>query len=161
MSKILYAGSFDPITKGHMDLIEQAEILFDEIYVAVMQNPTKKNSFFSIDERVKLIEATYKDDPKIKVITGNGATIKLAEEYGCQAILRGIRGVTDFDYEIQLATINRGISHDKVNTICMFPSPTNQYTSSTVVKEIFSLGEDLSSYVTPSVEKAMSKKYPR
>lgn len=160
MKKVLYPGSFDPITKGHMNVIDQATNLFDEVVVAVMQNASKKNPFFTIDERLALISEIYKDNEHVKVITGEGAAVKLAEQEDCVAMIRGLRGVTDFDYEIQLSTINRNISHNKVNTVCLFPEPDYQYISSSVVKEVFSLEEDISPYVHKSVEKAMVKKYP-
>lgn len=161
MKKVLYPGSFDPITKGHMNLIDQATNLFDEVIVAVMSNSAKTNSFFTIPERLALIEELYKDNDHVKVITGTGASVKLAQAEECAAIIRGLRGVTDFDYEIQLSTINRNLSNNIVNTVCLFPESDYQYISSSVVREVFSLNEDVSPYVHPTVEKAMQKKYPR
>lgn len=161
MKKVLYTGSFDPITKGHMNVIDQAANLFDEVVIAVMVNSAKPNGFFTLPERIALIEEIYKDNEHVKVVTGNKASVKLAEEENCVAIIRGLRGVTDFDYEIQLSTINRNLSNNKVNTVCLFPEPEYQYISSSVVREVFSLDEDVSSYVHPTVAKAMVKKYPR
>ena len=161
MTKVLYPGSFDPITLGHMNVIGQATELFDEVVVAVMVNSAKKSSFFDLDERLALIKEIYKDNDQVRVISGTGAAVKLAQEEDCKAMIRGLRGVTDFDYEIQLSTINRKLSHNKVNTICLFAEPEYQYISSSVVKEVFSLGEPISEYVHPTVEKAMIKKYPR
>lgn len=161
MRKVLYPGSFDPITKGHMNVINQATELFDEVVVAVMYNSAKKNPFFDLDERIKLIKEIYKDNEQVSVVSGDGAAVKLAQQQGCKAMIRGLRGVTDFDYEIQLSTINRKLSNNKVNTICLFPEPEYQYISSSVVREVFSLNEPVSEYVHPIVEKAMVKKYPR
>ena len=160
MKKVLYPGSFDPITKGHMNVIKQATTLFDEVVVAVMQNSSKKNSFFTIEERVKLIKELYKDNEQVTVVTGAEAAVKLAQLHKCKAIIRGLRGVTDFDYEIQLSTINRKLSNNEVNTVCLFPEPDYQYISSSVVREVFSLNEPISDYIEPLVEKAMIKKYP-
>lgn len=161
MKRVLYPGSFDPITKGHMNVIKQATDLFDEVVVAVMFNPAKKNPFFTLEERVELIKELYQDNNQVKVISGKGATVKLAKEHNCKAIIRGLRGVTDFDYEIQLSTINRKLSHNEVGTVCLFPEPEYQYISSSVVREVFSLNEPIDDYVEPTIEKAMTKKYPR
>lgn len=161
MRKVLYPGSFDPITKGHMNVIKQATDLFDEVVVAVMYNSAKKNPFFNLEERIALIEELYKDNDQVRVVSGEGAAVKLAQTEGCKAMIRGLRGVTDFDYEIQLSTINRKLSNNEVNTVCLFPEPDYQYISSSVVKEVYSLNEPISDYVEPVVEKAMVKKYPR
>lgn len=161
MRRVLYPGSFDPITKGHMNVIKQATDLFDEVVVAVMYNSAKKNAFFDLDERLALIEELYKDNDQVRVVSGEGAAVKLAQAEGCKAMIRGLRGVTDFDYEIQLSTINRKLSNNEVNTVCLFPEPEYQYISSSVVKEVYSLHEPISDYVEPVVEKAMIKKYPR
>lgn len=95
------------------------------------------------------------------MIVGKGAAVNLAIEENCVALLRGLRGVTDFDYEIQLSMINRQISNNKINTVCLFPESNYQYISSSVVREVFSLNEDITSYVHPTVAKAMTKKYPK
>ena len=161
MRKVLYPGSFDPITKGHMNVIKQATDLFDEVVIAIMHNSAKKNPFFSLEERVELIKELYKDNDQVTVVIGEGAAVKVAQANNCKAMIRGLRGVTDFDYEIQLSTINRKLSNNEVNTICLFPEPDYQYISSSVVKEVFSLDESICDYVEPLVEKAMTKKYPR
>lgn len=98
MTKVLYTGSFDPLTKGHMNIIDQASTLFDEVYVAVLQNSKKGNGFFTIEERVALIKKIYQACENIKVITGSGAAVDIATLYECKAIVRGLRGLTDFDY---------------------------------------------------------------
>lgn len=161
MKSVLYPGSFDPITKGHENVIMQAASLFDEVIIAVMKNSSKKSPFFTFEERIKLIEDIYKDNEQIKVVSGEGASVRIAELYKCKALIRGLRGVSDFDYEIQLSTINRKLSDNKINTVCLFPSPDVQHISSSVVRELFSLDEDIDEYVGPVVKKAMQKKYPR
>lgn len=160
MKKAFYAGSFDPITKGHLNVIHQASNLFDEVVVAVMQNSSKK-PFFTLEERVELVKKTVEDLDNVQVVTGTGAAYKLAKLYECQAMIRGLRGVTDFDSEIQLATTNRKLSNRELSTICLFPDQEYQYISSSIVRELFSLDEPIDDYVEPVVEEAMVKKYKR
>ena len=111
MKKVLYTGSFDPITKGHMNIIEQALPLFDEVVIAVLQNSSKKASMFSLEERIDIIKQLYKNHKNIKVVTGTGAAVDIALSNNCQAIIRGLRNSNDFDYEIQMAKINKDISN--------------------------------------------------
>ena len=117
MMKVLYPGSFDPITKGHMNIIEQATQLFDEVIIAVLQNPIKKNSFFTLEERLEILNKLYYNNPKIKIITSTATSTDLALEYRCKTIIRGLRSIKDFEYEKQLAEINKDISDDQINTI--------------------------------------------
>ena len=157
MIRVLYPGSFDPITYGHINIIEQTCDLFDEIIVAVMHNP-RKSGMFTPDERVKLIADLYKNNPKIKVVSSDGATIDLALENNCKAIIRGLRTLTDFDYEIQMAQINKQISQNMINTISLFAEHDYENISSSMVKEILYLNKDVSRYVPSSVEQAMKDK---
>lgn len=157
MIKVLYPGSFDPITYGHINIIEQACNLFDEVVVAVMYN-SRKSGMFSTEERVKLIDELYKNNPKVKVVTDAGATIDLALKCGCNAIVRGLRTLSDFEYEIQMSQINKQLSDHKVNTISLFAESNLENVSSSMVKEILSLDKDISGYVHPIVEKAMKEK---
>lgn len=161
MSKVLYPGSFDPITKGHMNIIEQASNLFDEVIIAILQNPNKKNSFFTVEERLEIIKELYINFQNIKVITGNGAAVDIAMHYECKAIIRGLRGLSDYDYEVQLAQINKDISNNQVNTICLFADKDYQFISSSIVKEVFNLDKDISKYVDNSVKEKMLKKVGR
>lgn len=158
MTKVLYTGSFDPITKGHENIIEQASELFDEVIVAVLQNPQKPNGFFTLEERMELIRKIYQTCENIKIITGSGASVDLATLHKCKAIVRGLRGLTDFDYEIGMAGINKDISNGEINTVCLFADNNYQNISSSMVKEIFNLGKPISKYVNPIVEEAMIKK---
>lgn len=160
MSKVLYPGSFDPITKGHMNIVNQACDLFDEVVVAVLINPNKKNTFFTPAERVRLIENIYKNNNKVKVITSCDAAVDVALENNCVAIVRGLRGITDFDYEISMQQVNKEISDYNVNTICLFADPNYQFLSSSMVKEVFNLGKDVTKYVDDNVYEEMKvKKY--
>lgn len=158
MKKVLYSGSFDPITRGHMNVIDQASELFDEVVVAVMKNEAKKNPFFTLEERVDLIEKIYEGKANIKVVSGEGATVDIAIENECKAIVRGLRGVTDFEYEIQLAEVNKQISNNEINTVCLFPDNGYQYISSSVVREVFGLNKDIDRYVVGEVKEAMIEK---
>lgn len=155
MIRVLYPGSFDPITKGHMNIIQQATRLFDEIIVAVLQNPIKNNSFFTLEERLEILNKLYCNNPKVKLITSTDTSTDLALKYDCKAILRGLRNIKDFEYEKQLAGINRDVSDNQINTICLFADATLQTVSSSVVKEIFYLNKNISKYVDPIVEEKM------
>jgi pantetheine-phosphate adenylyltransferase len=155
MTKVLYPGSFDPITKGHMNIIEQASKLFDEVVVAVLQNPGKGNGLFSIEERFTIIEKLYERMENVKVVTGNGAAVDVAMLHECKAIIRGLRGLSDYDYEVQLAHINKDISNGEVNTVCLFADSEYQFVSSSVVREVWKLDKDVSKYVDPIVEEQL------
>lgn len=155
MSKVLYPGSFDPITKGHMNIINQASDLFDEVVIAILVNPSKKLSMFSIDERLEIIKEIFKDNDKIKVVSGTGAAVDIALLNECKAIIRGLRGLSDYDYEVQLAQINKDISNNKINTICLFADKEYQFISSSMVKEVFNLGKNIDKYVDPIVKEKL------
>lgn len=155
MTRVLYPGSFDPITKGHMSIINEASNLFDEVVVAVMQNPSKKISFFTIEERVEIIKYLYQNKNNIKVISSSGAVVDIAMQNECKAIVRGIRSFSDYDYEVTMQKINREISNNMVNTICLFADTKYQSVSSSMVKEIFNLDKDISKYVEPIVKEKM------
>jgi len=159
MTKVLYPGSFDPITKGHMNIIEEASKLFDEIVVAILQNPSKRTHFFTIEERLEIIKEIYKNIPNIKVIIGTGAAVDIALSNECKAIIRGMRSLTDYDYEVQLSEINKDISNGRVSTVCLFADKEYQFISSSIVKEVLSLDKDIKRYVHPLVrEKMLIKK---
>ena len=155
MTKVLYPGSFDPITKGHMNIIEQASNLFDEVVIAVLQNSTKKAGLFTLEERLEIIKELYKKTDSIKVVTGNGASVDIAILHKCKAIIRGLRSLSDYDYEVQLQQINKDISNNQVNTMCLFADKEYQFISSSVVKEVLKLDKDVSFYVYPYVAKKL------
>lgn len=157
MKKILYPASFDPPTYGHMNVIEQAEKLFDEVILAVMKNPSKKVSYFTTEERVAMLEEIYQDHQNIKVVSGGGLAVDLALLYDCQALLRGLRGVSDFDYELQLATFNRDLAPN-ISTICLFPASEVQHLSSSSIKDLHNLGKDVGKYVHPVVKRKLLEK---
>lgn len=158
MKKVLYPGSFDPITKGHMNIIDQASSMFDEIIIVVMKNINKKEYFFNYEERVNIIKELYKDNPNITVITGTGATVDIAIENNCCAIIRGLRSLTDYNYEVEMQQFNKEISNNKINTICFFADKEYQFISSSLVKEVFYLNKDISKYVDKLVINKMNEK---
>ena len=151
MTKVLYPGSFDPITKGHMNIVEQACELFDEVIIAVMQNPLKQGGMFTLEERIEMIKELYQRIDNVKVISASGAAVDVAILNECKAIIRGLRSLSDYDYEVQLQQINKEISGNKVNTICLFADKEYQFISSSMVKEVFKLDKDISRYVDPLV----------
>lgn len=155
MTKVLYPGSFDPITKGHMNIIEQASSLFDEVVIAVMQNPMKKAGMFTLEERMEIIRNLYERMNNIKVISASGAAVDVAMLYECKAIIRGLRSLSDYALEAQLQQINKDISNGSVNTICLFADSEYQFVSSSMVKEVFNLDKDISKYVAPLVQEKM------
>ena len=155
MTKVLYPGSFDPITKGHMNIVKQASDLFDEVIIAVLQNPLKKSSLFTLEERIEIIKELYKNVSNIKIVSDSKAAVDIALLYGCKAIIRGLRSLSDYDYEVQLQQINKEISNNQINTICLFADKEYQFVSSSVVKELFNLNKDFSRYVYPLVQEKM------
>lgn len=158
MAKGLYPGSFDPITKGHMDIIKQACDLFDEVIVAIMQNPNKGNGFFTIEERYDLVCKICKKINKVKVIIGSGAAVDVALLNDCKVIIRGLRSLSDYDDEVQLCQTNKEISQGKINTVCFFADVNYQFVSSSKARNVFALNKDISMYVEPEVQKRMVKK---
>ena len=158
MTRVLYPGSFDPITKGHMNIVEQACELFDEVVIAILQNPQKKTGFFTIDERLEIIKELYKKMINVKVVAATGAAVDVALLNECKAIVRGLRGLSDYDYEVQLQQINKDISDNQVNTVCLFADKDYQFVSSSMVKEVFNLDKAIDKYVHPLVKEKMLAK---
>lgn len=155
MTKVLYPGSFDPMTKGHMNIVEQVSDLFDEVIIAVMQNPLKKSGLFTLEERMEIIKELYQRMNNVKVISASGAAVDVALLNECKAIIRGLRSLSDYDYEVQLQQMNKEISDNKVNTICLFADKEYQFVSSSMVKEALNLGKDISRYVDSIVRERM------
>ena len=155
MTKVLYPGSFDPMTKGHMNIVEQASDLFDEVIIAVMQNPLKKSGLFTLEERAEIIKELYQRMNNVRVISASGAAVDVALLNECKAIIRGLRSLSDYDYEVQLQQMNKEISDNKVNTICLFADKEYQFVSSSMVKEVLNLDKDISRYVDPIVRERM------
>lgn len=153
----VYPGSFDPVTNGHLDIINRALRIFDNIVVAVASN-NSKNSLFTIDERLNLISAVVADNNRVKVDTFDGLLVDYVLSQKATVIIRGLRAVSDFEYEFQLAQINRGITLE-VETLFMMTSVPFSYLSSSVVKEISSLKGPVDNLVPPLVKKALENKF--
>jgi pantetheine-phosphate adenylyltransferase len=150
----MYPGTFDPITLGHEDLVRRAARLYDRVVVAIAATPGSKAPMFTFSERVELAKAALSDIENIEVAGYEGLTVDFAREHGLAVIIRGLRAVSDFEYEFQLANMNRHLTED-VETV--FLTPTEKYTfiSSSLVKEVASLGGDVSEFVSPEVKKAL------
>lgn len=156
--KALYPGTFDPITFGHIDIIERAGKIFDNLVIAVASNREKK-PLFTIDERIDLIKKSLKDAGKIEVTTFDGLTAEFAKSIGAAAIVRGIRAVSDFEYEFQMALMNRKMQPD-VETVFLTPNEKHSYISSSLVKDIARRGGDVSCFVPDVVKKTLAMKFP-
>ena len=145
MKRAIYPGSFDPVTNGHMDIIRRSANIVDELYVGVLNN-SAKNSLFSLEERVSMIKEMTKDIPNVKVASFDGLLVDYMNEIGATIIIRGLRAVTDFEYELQIAQANH-VQNEEIETIFLTTDLKYSYLSSTIVKEFASYGGDISKFV--------------
>ncbi len=152
----MYPGTFDPITLGHEDLVRRACRIFDRVVVAIAANPSKE-PMFSLEERVELARASMKDLDNIEVSGYEGLTVDFARDNGLGVIMRGLRAVSDFEYEFQLANMNRHLAVD-VETVFLTPNENYNFISSSLVREICSMGGDISEFVSPIVNEALIKR---
>ena len=157
MKKALYPGTFDPITLGHIDIISRALHLFDEVTIAIATSETK-TPLFSVEERIRQIELIFKGNKQVRTIGFTGLVVDLAKQEGVNVLIRGLRAVSDFEYEFQLANMNRAMSPD-LESIFLIPKAKFSFLSSTLVREIASMGGKLSAFVDPIVEKALRKRF--
>lgn len=158
MSKIaIYPGTFDPITNGHLDLVKRAEQIFDQVIIAVSDNP-RKSPLFSIDERISLVTEVTKGIPNIRVDRFDDLLVNFVARNKARFVIRGLRAVSDFDYEFQLASANRRMD-ENVETIFLTPSEANYFISSSLVREISYYDGDIKSFVPTHVETAIFKKW--
>jgi pantetheine-phosphate adenylyltransferase len=156
-SLAVFPGSFDPITNGHLDIVDRGLRVFGRVRTAILINPEKK-PLFSIDERVKLIRDTYANEPRVEVDTFSGLLVDYAEKVGATVIIRGIRAISDFEFEFQMALMNRRLN-PLIETVFMMPAESYSYVSSRLVKEIFQLGGRVSDLVPPVVERRLCEVY--
>ena len=156
MSTILYPGSFDPVTNGHFDVIKRAASLFDKVVVAAAVN-SEKTPLFTFDERVQLLKEVCKDLPNVEIVSFQGLLVNALAEFDACAVIRGLRAVSDFEYEFQMALMNRELNH-KCETLFMMPSPDYSFVSSKLIKEIARCKGDISAFVPPCVADAIYAK---
>lgn len=158
MSIAVCPGSFDPVTYGHLDIIQRGTKVFDKVIVAVLINRNKTNPVFTIEERLELLREVTKDMPNVEVDTFTGLLVEYMHEKGARAIIKGLRAVSDFEYEMQMASINR-LLDNKIETFFMMTNNQYSFLSSSIVKEVGKYSADVSSLVPPVVEKALREKF--
>ncbi len=154
--KVVYPGTFDPVTFGHEDLVQRAASLFDKVVVAVAGS-TSKNTLFTLDERVALAQAVLKSYANVTVVGFSGLLMQFVQNQGAQMVMRGLRAASDFEYEFQLAGMNRKL-YPKLETIFLTPAEQYMFVSSSLVREVAKLGGDVHQFVSPIVEAAIVEK---
>ncbi len=159
MNRVAYPGTFDPITNGHIDLVERASKLFDEVVVAVAESP-KKRPLLPLDQRVELAKESLAHLKNIKVVGFDCLLVDLIREQNANIILRGLRAVSDFEYEFQLANMNRQLAPE-AESLFLTPAEHLSFISSTLIREIASLGGDIRKFVHPSVDAALKERFAK
>jgi pantetheine-phosphate adenylyltransferase len=159
MTGAMYPGTFDPMTNGHHDLVRRAAGIFDRVVVAVAANPGKA-PLFTLDERVELAREVLHDIPNVEITGYSGLTVEFARQHGLGVVVRGLRAVSDFEFEFQLATMSRHLS-DKVDYVFLTPTEQFNFISSTLVREIASLGGNVAQFVHPKVEAALQRAWAK
>ena len=155
----LYPGSFDPVTRGHLDILERACLIFDRVVIGVLQNPAK-SPLFSTEERVDLIRRSIDGKARVEVGTFDGLTVDFAQLVGAIAIVRGLRVTSDFENEFQMTLMNRRLNPD-VHTVFLMTSFSNVFISSSIIKEVFRLGGTIDDAVPPACAEALRRQFPR
>jgi|SRR5690554_1768009 len=158
MKKVIYPGTFDPVTYGHIDIIERAIDLFDAVAVTVAINPAK-DPLFSVEERVYMLKESLKEFKNVTVESFDGLVVDYAKKVNAIGIIRGLRAVSDFEYEFQMALMNRKLAND-ITTIFLMPHEKYTYLNSSIVRNLASLNSDVSDFVPPVVQEAFKKKFP-
>ena len=158
MKIAIYPGSFDPITNGHLDIIERAVHLFDKVIVTVARNAEKSSPLFSHEERMSLIAKAVSELENIEVDSFEGLMVDHAVKHGAVAAIRGLRALSDFEFEFKMALMNRSLNED-ISTLFLMPHAKYTHVSSSMVREAASLGGDVSEYVPPHVNEALKEKY--
>lgn len=154
--KVVYPGTFDPITMGHEDIVRRAASLFSEVIVAVASNPGKK-PFFDLNERVEMASHVLKDCPNVKVIGFSGLLMQFVQDQGARVVIRGLRAASDFEYEFQLAGMNRKL-FPQVESVFLTPSEQFMFVSSSLVREVAMLGGDVAQFVSPHIQTCINTK---
>ena len=157
MAVAIYAGSFDPITYGHIDILENGAEIFEKVIIAVAYNPEKK-AFLSVDERIRLIKESTKHIPNVEVYSFDGLTVEFAKKYNASVLLRGLRNSADFEYENQLAQINSTLNNN-IKTVFLSSKPQYSFISSSCIRELVVYKQNLSQYVPECVAKFLYEKF--
>ena len=152
----LYPGSFDPITNGHLDLIQRGSALFDKLFVAILRND-EKQALFSVDERIEMLSEVVQGYPNVEVGSFDGLLVEYAANCGASVIIRGIRAVSDYEYELQMALMNRRLRPD-IETVFLMASEAHSFLSSKLVKQVIRLGGKITGLVPPSIEVKLRKR---
>ena len=156
MQRAVYPGTFDPMTMGHVDLVKRASKLFDSVIIAIASSDSKK-PMFSLEERIEIGNKIFADDPKVEVVGFSGLLVNFAKENDANILIRGLRVVADFEYEFQLANMNRAMSPD-IESVFLTPKEEYSYISSSLVKEIATMGGDVTRFVYPVTLEALNQK---
>lgn len=157
MKKVIYPGTFDPVTYGHIDIVRRAVDLFDQVVVTVAINPTKK-PLFTTEERVEMLRDSLKDFDRVVIDSFDGLTVEHAKQVGAIGIIRGLRQISDFEFEFQMALMNRKLAGD-ITTIFLMPHERYTYLNSTVIRNLASLHADVSNFVPQNVVEALKRKF--
>ncbi len=157
MKKVIYPGTFDPITNGHIDIIERAAELFDEVVVTIAKNPAK-SCLFSIEERLEMLNQSLKDFSNVKIDTFDGLVVNYAKSIGAIGMIRGLRAVSDFEYEFQMALMNRKLDND-IKIIFLMPHEKYTYLNSTIVRNLAQFGGETKKFVPECVAKKLREKF--
>ena len=156
MQRAVYPGTFDPMTMGHVDLVKRASKLFDSVIIAIVSSDSKK-PMFTLEERIEIGNKIFADDPKVEVIGFSGLLVNFAKDNDANILIRGLRVVADFEYEFQLANMNRAMSPD-IESVFLTPKEEYSYISSSLVKEIATMGGDVDRFVDPVTLEALKQK---
>lgn len=157
MRKVIYPGTFDPVTYGHIDIIRRATDLFDEVVVTIANNPGK-TPLFTIEERLEMLKESVKEFDNVIVDSFDGLTVEHAKNVGAVGIIRGLRAVSDFEYEFQMALMNRKLNGE-IATVFLMPHEKYTYLNSSIIKNLAGLKSDISDFVPPVVNRALTKKF--
>ena len=155
----LYPGTFDPITLGHLDVLHRASLIFDKVIIGVAPN-TSKDPTLALDQRIRLIEENLKDLPNIEIQSFDGLVVEFAKEVGAVALIRGLRAVSDFEYELQMAQMNRNLD-ESIETLFLMPNEAYTFVSSTLIKQVAVYGGDISKFVPKNVFEALKEHFPK
>ena len=158
-SRAMYPGTFDPFTNGHNDLVRRASRIFDKVVVAIAANPNKA-PLFPLEKRIELVKTVIADVPNVEVMGYTGLTVDFARQHDLNVMMRGLRAVSDFEFEFQLATMSRHLS-DQVETVFLTPTEQFNFISSTLIREIASLGGNVSEFVHPAVAEALRARFAK